>query len=179
MRMPFRASTVARALIVVLFGALSLLLVSAPYWAAHSHPRMAAFAYLIFSPVCHQSPERSFACDGYSWAACHRCSGIYFGIFLMSLLPMAISLLPRLPRARRIWVFTGSSPLLLDALLPAAGIWTNGPASRFASGFLFGVMISTLLLPGITEFLEETARQGTRAPDWILDGGTLWTRKEC
>jgi hypothetical protein len=51
-------------------------------------------------------------------------------------------------------VLAALAPILLDSGLPAAGLWTNTPASRFASGALFGVMISLLLLSGIPEFIH-------------------------
>lgn len=179
MHMPFRARTAVRAALLVIWGSLSFMAVAAPYCAAHSLDAFAATLYLFFAPVCHQDPGRCFSLGGYSWALCHRCSGIYFGTFLASLSPLGSLSMLRSPGQRRMWVIGASAPLLLDALLPYIGVWINTPWSRFSSGLLFGVMLSTLLLPGLTEFLEETLWRGPGAHASILVGGTLWTRKEC
>jgi hypothetical protein len=48
-----------------------------------------------------------------------------------------------------------SIPLLLDALLPCAGLWTNTYLCRFFTGLLFGSLISSLLVRGVAEFLNE------------------------
>ncbi len=164
---------VARGLLISACGLMSLAMVAAPELAAHSHPSVAAILYLFFSPVCHQNPMRSFTLEGYQWAVCQRCSGIYFGLFVFLLLPNMPPGLLSTPRQRRILVIGASSPLLLDTLLPLAGIWTNVPWSRFMSGVIFGGMISTLLLPGLTQFLCDAPWQRLRSGRSILNGGSL------
>jgi len=59
-------------------------------------------------------------------------------------------------------VALGTLPLLMDALLPFTGIWTNTPWSRFATGFAFGAMLSSLLVPGVSELLTQSRRRGLR-----------------
>jgi uncharacterized membrane protein len=179
MRIPFRTSVAAHTVLAIVSGGLSLLIIAAPYLAARSHPAVATFVYLLFAPVCHQSTGRSFALDGYSWAVCHRCTGIYLGIFLASLLPPRLFAALQSSLPRRIWVVGATVPLVLDALLPIAGFWTNTPWSRFSSGLLFGTMLSTLLLPGIMELLNQVPWQRTHSHASVLDGGSVWTRNEC
>ncbi len=157
------ATRTARLLLISLSGALSLSIIGAPLLASHAHPLLSAILYLVFSPVCHQMPQRSFALQGLSWAVCQRCAGIYFGLFAGSLLPLrwwpsALSV-----AHRRFGVFLAAAPLLLDVALPGAGIWTNTPASRFLTGLLFGAMLMSLVLPGAAEFLR-TIRM--RRPVW-------------
>jgi uncharacterized membrane protein len=179
MLVPIRTCDAARRVFVIVWGLLSLATVAAPYLASHSHPVMAAILYMFFSPVCHQNPTRSFALAGCKWAVCQRCSGIYWGILLLSLLPVASTGMMGTVRRRRIVVIGATMPLLLDSLLPVAGIWTNVPWSRFMSGMLFGAMISTLLLPGITQLFREAQWQRLRSRRSFSNGATLWTRKEC
>ena len=169
----------ARGALVSVWILLSLAIVAAPYLAVHSHPVAAAFLYLFFSPVCHQNPMRSFTFDGYPWAVCQRCAGIYIGALILSLLPGLTSGMMSQPRMRRVLVFAASVPLLLDASLPVTGIWTNAPWSRFASGMIFGAMISTLLLSGVPQFFSEAPWQRSPSGRPTLNGGISWTRKRC
>jgi uncharacterized membrane protein len=144
----------ARPILCGLWCSVCLAIVAAPYLSSHGRPGLAALMYLFFSPICHQNPGRSFALAGFSWAVCQRCTGIYFGFFAASLLPTYDRWTARIRQTRRILVLIATAPLLLDALLPVIGIWENIPATRFASGFLFGAVISMLLLEGITELLN-------------------------
>jgi uncharacterized membrane protein len=153
----------ARLLLISLSGAFALSIVAAPLFAGHSHPLLGALLYLIFSPVCHQLPQRSFVLQGYSWAVCHRCAGIYFGLFAGSFLPARWWVCSLPTRRRRQLVLAAATPLLLDVILPYAGLWTNTAGSRFISGFLFGGAMMALLLPGIAEFLS-TIRSRPPAP---------------
>ncbi len=145
----------ARLLLAVFWGIICAAIVSAPVLAAHAYTTVAGLIYLLFSPVCHQIPARSFIFAGHPMAVCHRCAGIYAGLFLISFIHRD-NFSPLGSRVSyRIFVLCGSAPILLDAILPYAGIWTNTPFSRAATGFMFGAMVSALLVPGISEFLRE------------------------
>ena len=168
------ASQATRLLLILLAGALFSLIPGAPFLSRHGHPVLGASIYFFFSPVCHQFPHRSFFLDGLPWAVCHRCAGIYLGLFAGSLLPArwCASSLP--VELRRRWALAASAPLVLDALLPYAGLWTNTPASRFATGSLFGVMLMTLLIPGATEvFRALRVRPRGCAQPTEIQGGYL------
>jgi uncharacterized membrane protein len=145
----------AHLLLIFFSGALSLFIVGAPWLASHAYRGPAEFLYLFFSPVCHQMPQRSFALRGMPWAVCHRCAGIYIGLFAGSLLPLRWRASAFPAERRRTWVLAASGPLLLDVVLPYAGLWSSTAASRFLTGFVFGVMLMTLLLPGTGEILRD------------------------
>lgn len=175
-----RTSWLTRGAVLSVWILLSLAMVAAPYLAARSHPVAAAFFYLFFSPVCHQNPMRSFTFDGYPWAVCQRCSGIYLGALILALVPaLMTSRMTSEPGPRRFFVLAASLPLLLDASLPVTGIWTNTPWSRFASGMIFGAMISIILLSGIPQFFSEAPWQRSPSGRTTLNGGISWTRKLC
>lgn len=42
--------------------------------------------FRMYTAFCHQLPERSFFWSGYQVCYCHRCTALYTGLFLMSLL---------------------------------------------------------------------------------------------
>jgi uncharacterized membrane protein len=131
----------------------------------------AGLVYLVFAAVCHQLPERSFTLWEYPWAVCQRCSGIYLGLLAGALFHgRALEKLAR-PSARRSVVVGMTLPLMLDVMLPFTGVWTNGPPSRFATGFLFGAMLSLLLVPGVSEFLREAPWKQTHVKAPHTQGG--------
>jgi hypothetical protein len=44
----------------------------------------------------------------------------------------------------------------MDVVLDYLGFWSNGPLSRAASGLIFGMMLSLLLVSGIAELMESS-----------------------
>jgi uncharacterized membrane protein len=144
-----------RVFLPIFWATVCVAMVAAPFLQAHGHSLAAALVYVLFAPVCHQDPTRSFVLLGHKWAVCHRCSGIYLGLFLASLLPYDLSAVVWSPRWRKVWIICATAPLLLDVFLPFAGLWHNTPASRFASGMLFGAMLSSLLASALAELVHE------------------------
>jgi uncharacterized membrane protein len=146
-----------RSVVAGFWGALCALILAPPVLAWNGCPAAAAIIYFFFSPVCHQMPERSFALMGISLAVCHRCCGIYLGLFLGALTKNPW--MHRSPATRRCWVLAATVPLALDALLPFAGLWANTGLSRFIAGLWFGVPTASLLVHGIGELLHEAPWQ--------------------
>jgi uncharacterized membrane protein len=141
----------ARLFLILSWALICAGIVAAPLLTSSSRPLAGGATYLLFSQVCHQIPERSFFLHGQPLAVCHRCSGIYFGLFLGSLISAGtFSPLLRIAR-RRMWVLAGAVPLWMDALGPVVGFWTNSALSRAATGALFGIMVSSLLHSAATE----------------------------
>jgi len=138
------------------WGLLCVLALAAPILLSHARATAGSIVYLCFSGFCHQIPERSFFLSGYPMAVCCRCFGIYLGLVLGS--PGYSPSVRRTPIGRRIFVFIAGFPLLLDALLPLAGLWQSTAASRFVTGLLLGYLISSLAARGVTEWLREFRR---------------------
>mgnify|MGYP001061515308 CR=1 FL=1 len=157
---PSTAAT--RILLMVLCGSILAAVVGAPILATQAHPLAAAFLYLLFSPVCHQIPDRCFTFSGQAWAVCHRCSGIYLGMFLALLTPFTAAGFLRSARETRGWVLVLAAPMLIDVAAPYLGWWVSTPSSRFLTGVAFGVLVSSLLLPGISELLDHGSRKHLR-----------------
>ena len=145
---------VISASLLLFWGGVCAAFVSAPLLEACGHFFAGGMFRAIFSLICHQDPARSFALFGHPWAICHRCSGIYFGLFLFSAFPLGWSAVMDVPGHRRAWVVATTTPLLLDALLPLAGLWGNTPASRLVTGMIFGFMLSSLLTTALAEFMH-------------------------
>lgn len=131
--------------------AIFVTIIIAPLAEATTHPAIAAIIYKCFSFVCHQIPERSFHLYGSKFAVCSRCTGIYAGLALATLAyPLARSL-KRTEPPRLVWLFLAAAPLAVDWSLGYFSIWQNNHVSRFATGFLLGVVVVFYILPGLIE----------------------------
>ena len=144
----------ARVFLVLLSGLAFLMALLGPSLAAAGHVLLSALVYGVFSPICHQMPERSFELLGFPWAVCHRCSGIYLGVLFAAIFYTAIPRRLTSDETRRYWVVAATAPLVVDVGLTAAGVWDNVPLSRLCTGFLFGAMLSSLLVLALSELFE-------------------------
>jgi uncharacterized membrane protein len=152
----------ARTVVAAGWFAACLCALAAPILASHACFATASVLYFLFSRICHQIPERSFHLLGYSLAVCHRCFGIYVGLFLGCFADLPS--MHRSPRHRRVWVVGAIAPLALDALAPVAGLWANNAFSRFSTGMLFGTLISSLVIRGCVECAREAPHQRSEVP---------------
>jgi uncharacterized membrane protein len=159
----------ARAIAAGACSALCALVLAAPMLASSGYHGTAAAVYFCFSRICHQIPTRSFSLLGYSLAVCHRCSGIYLGFFIGTFIN--IPWIHRSPCARRNWTLTAILPLAADFLIPYSGLWTNTCVSRFATGLIFGVVVSSLFVRGLAEFLDEAPWNRLAISNSHLKGG--------
>lgn len=117
------------------------------------------FAYLIFTPICHQIPDRSFLLFGHPLAVCARCLGIYFG-FLGG---MGLYVFRRgfsgtaLPEVRTFVLIT--SPLVFDAIGNFLHLWSTPNWIRFSTGFLWGLILPFYFITGISDFFIKRDRE--------------------
>jgi len=149
---------------------LCILVISAPILASQARSIASSVLYFLFSGVCHQLPSRSFFICGFPLAVCHRCTGIYLGLFLGSLIVNRF--IHRSPGERRVWALVFVTPLLLDVLLSHGGLWTGTSLTRFLTGLLFGNLLSSLFLRGIEEWMEEPPWRRLWICDLHLKGGS-------
>ena len=122
------------------------------------------FVYLIFAPICHQLPARSFFMFGHPLAVCGRCLGIYFG-FLGGMGLFAFyrgfsdTTLPRI----QTFIFV-TSPLVLDAMGNFFHIWNTPHWIRFLTGFLWGLILPFYFISGVSDyFISRDQERAKRA----------------
>jgi len=157
-----------RHLLAFLLGCLCILIFAAPFLLSHACIRSASVIYFSYSFFCHQIPARTFFLFGHPLAVCHRCTGIYIGLFLGSIFTHAS--FHRSHPARRFWILSAALLMALDALLPYIGLWESTSLSRFSTGVFLGYLISLLLAHGIVEFLDEGPRKRLSPVDYHLKG---------
>jgi uncharacterized membrane protein len=108
-----------------------------------------------FSAVCHQLSDRSPSLAGIQLAACHRCFGIYFGLFAGSLI-IPVTVLRKRILTDHVWpiVVLSAAPAALDWIAGLAGIWSSGPWTRALTGAIFGFIGGAFILAAATDLVR-------------------------
>lgn len=144
-------------------GVMSLIL-GAPLGMSSGHPFFGLTIYKAFSYVCHQIPERSFFIAGHQFAVCARCTGIYSGFTVATLLYPVVRSLRQTDAPPRKWLFLGAAPLAIDFTVGYLGIWENTHSSRFATGALLGAVAVFYVMPGLMDLsLREWGAKSNRS----------------
>ena len=172
-----RASAAARVILAGAWGTCCALILAAPILQSHSFGNAASVLYFSFSRICHQIPDRSFFIYGHPLPVCQRCSGIYLGLLLGSLI--GNHFIHRSPQTRRFWILAACIPMSLDVLLSYLGLWDGTGPIRFFTGLWFGGLLSTILVRGLTELWMEVPRRRSSAGDSPFKKGYSWIQKEC
>src|SRR5712671_6599811 len=133
------------------------LIVAAPISKAYGQPAVAASLYKTFSFVCHQIPERSFHLAGHQFGVCSRCTGLYAGFAVATLIyPLAHSL-TRTDTPSLVWLILATLPLAIDFGLGYFSIWENTYLSRFFTGALLSSVAVFYIMPGLIDLSQTVA----------------------
>ncbi|MFH1470547.1 MAG: DUF2085 domain-containing protein [Candidatus Micrarchaeota archaeon] len=112
--------------------------------------------FILYRPMCHQLPERSFFVFGAQMPVCSRDIGIYGGMLLGALaFPFLFGM--RSEKLLPLWVFIGAMiPIGLDGgiqfvtayvPLPIIGTYVSNNPLRLATGLLMGAVMSFYAIP--------------------------------
>jgi len=126
----------------------------APWLAGRGSGSAARFVYAVFSPVCHQIPDRCFFLFGHPLAVCGRCLGIYAGFAAGLVLYPFVRGFARiaLPAARLFVLLT--LPLAFDAVAGILGLWRSPIGVRFATGLVWGTILPFYFVTGVADFFR-------------------------
>lgn len=136
-------------------------IVGAPWAAAGGHRSLSAWLYFLFSPLCHQRPDRSFWLFHQPFGVCTRCTGIYtgallgialFGVWGKSL-RSGISRAEKVRTPRRVFLLAGLVLVAADVGLELLGIRQTTPLSRYLTGAFCGIVAPFYLLPSFFDLL--------------------------
>jgi len=133
-------------------GIWCFLIIAAPLLAKTEHSLISGFIYFCFSNICHQIPERSFFLFGKQLAVCSRCTGLYFGFLIGTILYPIVFKLNRVKIPSRKYLILASIPIGIDILIRTLHIAENSFISRLISGLILGVMTVFFVVPGILYF---------------------------
>jgi uncharacterized membrane protein len=122
---------------VLLSGTILAGIFLAPWLAARS-PGISGLIYALYSPFCHQLPLRSYFLAGYKLAVCSRCSGIYAGFFLSTLLyPFWGKKLKNRLETRPALIIILAVPMGIDFLLNLLSLWDSPLFIKNMTGFIW------------------------------------------
>jgi uncharacterized membrane protein len=127
------------------------LIIGAPVALKAGHPVWSEMIYRVFSYLCHQIPERSFFIAEHQFAVCARCTGLYAGFTLATVIYPLLRSLRQIEAPPRKWLFIAASPLAIDFTIGFLGIWDNTHFSRFATGALLGAAAVFYVMPGLVD----------------------------
>lgn len=155
------------------------------------HLRAAGLLYTLFTPLCHQLPERSFflfgprftytlaelerrigpevplrytgsAALGYKLAICERDTAMFVAIWLAGL---AFVLVRRRLRPLSLKAFALTCvPMAVDGLGQLVGLWESTWWSRVLTGSLFGVGCIWLAYPLVEDAMQDVRRVVNQEP---------------
>ena len=100
----------------------------------------------MYSTVCHQNFLKSFTYGNVIFLVCARCTGIYFGAWLSSLIALFLS--DNLVFKTKFLVFI-SIPIILDVMLLTFKFYTYNKLLSSFTGLLFGSVVFIYILSGI------------------------------
>jgi uncharacterized membrane protein len=155
---------------VLLYGGVPWL---SPVMIAIGHPTIGRILFHLYTPLCHQIPERSFFLMKHQVAYCHRETAMYTTLFIGGLVyaiirnhlqPISLRLTGYLLLPM---VLDGTTQLLND-LLPWVGlrsdnhaIWSLNWWLRMGTGFLFTIAVVTGIYPRLERSFKATPRAST------------------
>ena len=144
-----------------------------PLLRSVGYERLGLVVFLLYTPLCHQLPERSFSVLGYHVAYCHRCTALYTSVLLVGLL---FGVLRRRIAPAPLWVagllllpmlLDGGMHLIDDLLMLGLrgggdAIGTLNFALRMLTGALCGVAVLVVLYPRLERDLGRSDALITR-----------------
>jgi uncharacterized membrane protein len=145
----------------------------APLLAGSGLPGAGA-ARLLYAPVCHQDPDRSFEVGGMVQSVCARCAGLYWG-GVAGLFAAAWLAVGRQSRLRPAWLFWAAVPTLVDAGLPWIGAAGLPALPRHLLAWPLGFVAGLFLAVGVADLAlsltsERTRGAGRLRADSLLEG---------
>ena len=100
----------------------------------------------FYSTVCHQIAYKTIEMNGINFLVCARCSGIYFGGLLSSIVFL---LTTRSYKLDVKFIFLAAIPMAIDVILYSSGVYTYSKTIALATGFLFGFITIGFVLTSI------------------------------
>lgn len=130
---------------------------AAPYLASQGS-KWTGLIYGIFSPLCHQTPQRCFFFFGYPLAVCSRCLGIYAGFFAGSVVFPFVKGFSKtsIPKMSMFLLF--SAPIAVDTVGNFLQIWMTPGGIRLFLGILWGGILPFYFIGGIASALQSIRR---------------------
>jgi uncharacterized membrane protein len=99
--------------------------------------------------------DRSFHINGRPLGVCARCASIYLGFLAGTLVYPLLKRVAGRAEPGRWFLLLAALPMLLDVAAGLAGVHESTGATRALSGALFGVLAPLVVLPALTEAVDQ------------------------
>jgi uncharacterized membrane protein len=106
----------------------------------------------IYSLVCHQDPAKSIFISGNKLQVCARCTGIYIGGLIFSVIALIFS---RITPRSKIWLLLSLVPMAADVILYSVGIYDYSKWIAFTTGLILGSASILYIFTGIEDYFSE------------------------
>jgi len=110
------------------------------------------FLKIIYSHVCHQQPEKVLSIDGNNLLVCSRCTGIYLGSLVASLILLFVPII-KINNIK--YLILATVPMLIDVILYSSGVYSYSKELALFSGILFGIAGIIYIYNGLQILLAE------------------------
>ena len=152
---PFQKNIYVIILLIALIWCAGIL--TAPEWAGAPGIRgdISNFMYIFYSKSCHQLDYRSFHIAGHKLGVCSRCTVIYFGFLLATIIYPFLKKLNNI-ELPSVWILlAGAALVALDAGLDDFNIMQNSYLSRGITGGVLGLILPFFIIPGTIRLFDE------------------------
>ncbi|MFC2093302.1 DUF2085 domain-containing protein [Bacteroidota bacterium] len=111
--------------------------------------------YQLFATTCHQLDDRSFHIFGMKFGVCSRCTSIYIGFLLSTVVYPFFHRIDN-KKLPAIWyLLVAALLLLIDSSLEIFHFQNSTFFTRSATGFILGFVLPFYLIPGFVNFVQE------------------------
>ncbi len=105
-----------------------------------------------FSLICHQNDEKIISLFGFHSLVCARCTGIYLGMFLISIYTMIRPII-KTAGYKLFIIFT--APMIADVIFVNMKLYHYSKISAIITGLLFGSILFVYLYNGLNLLIIE------------------------
>lgn len=112
------------------------------------------FIKFLYAPVCHQNASKSFSCNHLQLMVCARCTGIYFGALIVSLL----NLLPVSVSVSKKFLIISAVPMIVDVILINLNVYQYNKVIAFVTGNIFGASVFLFIFEIVKDYFIEITK---------------------
>ncbi|XRO77580.1 DUF2085 domain-containing protein [Methanocaldococcus sp. 10A] len=113
------------------------------------------YIYTIYSPICHQLPQRSYFIFNHKMAVCARCFGIYTGVLIGMLIYPFIKKLNDSKLPHKKYLIISLIPMAIDGTTQLIGLRESFNELRFITGFIAGFVSVFYMLPVFLKYCQK------------------------
>ena len=120
---------------------------------------LSSLIYGIYSPICHQLPERSYYILNHKMGVCARCFGIYTGILLGMLIYPFVKRLDNFKTPNKWYLIMALIPMGIDGTTQLIGLRESFNELRFVTGFIGGIVGLFYILPVFLNMIHRISKE--------------------